>query len=100
MMMRRQTTKKKKLSNEEQQALKFAAYLNKEILPNRKKETFNEHLAYDEFEFLSRNKNLLFHHIDIDPDKVKFFRESDEFTPINLRLRTVVGNPTIQFSRF
>ena len=89
--------KKKKLSKEQQEQLQFASYLIKEIMPDRKKETFNQELPYDEFKFLTSNMKLLFHGIDIDLNKVKFYKESDESTPKNIKSRTKVGDPCVKF---
>merc|ERR1712130_928480 len=90
--------KKKKLTKEQQEQLQFASYLVKEIMPDRKREAFNQTLAYDEYTFLKRNKKLLFHGIDIDLDKVTFYKESDKGEcPQNVVNKTKVGNPAVQF---
>eukprot|EP00485_Elphidium_margaritaceum_P009966 CAMPEP_0202688616 /NCGR_PEP_ID=MMETSP1385-20130828/4108_1 /ASSEMBLY_ACC=CAM_ASM_000861 /TAXON_ID=933848 /ORGANISM="Elphidium margaritaceum" /LENGTH=1276 /DNA_ID=CAMNT_0049343631 /DNA_START=189 /DNA_END=4019 /DNA_ORIENTATION=- len=89
--------KKQKLSKEQQAQLQFAAYMVNEIMPDRKKETFNERLAYDEFDFLSKNKELVFHGVNVDLKKVTFYKESDNNAPELLRQRTKVGDPTVKF---
>ena len=89
--------KKKKLTQEQQEQLRFASYLVKDIMPDRKKETFNQQLPYDEYKFLSINKKLLFHEIPIDLNKVKFYKESDNNTPSNIKQKTKVGDPSVKF---
>merc|ERR1712228_799303 len=89
--------KKKKLTREQQEQLRFASYLIKDIMPDRKKETFNQSLAYNEFTFLQRNQKLLFHGIDIDLNKVTFYKESDENAPNNIKSKTNVGHPAVKF---
>ena len=89
--------KKKKLSREQVEQIQFASYLIKEILPDRKKETFNEQIPYDEYKFLSTNIKLLFHEIDIDLDKVTFYKESDKDAPDNTKQKTKVGDPGVKF---
>merc|ERR1712154_651471 len=89
--------KKKKLSREQQEQLRFASYLVKDIMPDRKRETFNQVLAYNECTFLQRNQKLLFHGIDIDLSKVTFYKESDADAPDNIKSKTNVGNPAVKF---
>merc|ERR1712087_772576 len=89
--------KKAKLSAVQQEQLQFAAYLVKEIMPNRKRDTFNQSLPYDEYAFLLHNQKLLFHGIPIDLDKVTFYKESDPEAPEYLKIKPVgpakVGHP-------
>eukprot|EP00484_Ammonia_sp_Unknown_P030014 CAMPEP_0197024422 /NCGR_PEP_ID=MMETSP1384-20130603/4965_1 /TAXON_ID=29189 /ORGANISM="Ammonia sp." /LENGTH=1256 /DNA_ID=CAMNT_0042452803 /DNA_START=113 /DNA_END=3883 /DNA_ORIENTATION=+ len=89
--------KKKKLSREQQEQLQFAAYIVKEIMPERKQETFNETLAYDEYEFLTKNMELVFHEIPVNLSKITFYKESDANAPKNIREKTKVGDPTVKF---
>jgi len=89
--------KKKKLTKEQQEQLRFASYLVKDIMPDRKKETFNKSLAYNELTFLQRNQKLLFHGIDIDLNKVTFYKESDKNAPNNIKSKTNVGHPAVKF---
>jgi len=89
--------KKKKLTREQQEQLRFASYLVKDIMPDRKKETFNQKLAYNEYDFLKSNAKLLFHGIDIDLSKVTFYKESDANAPNNIKSKTNVGHPAVKF---
>merc|ERR1712129_501606 len=89
--------KKKKLTREQQEQLRFASYLVKDIMPDRKKETFNQKLAYNEYDFLKSNAKLLFHGIDIDLKNVTFYKESDANAPNNIKSKTNVGHPAVKF---
>merc|ERR1712008_157240 len=89
--------KKAKLSVVQQEQLQFAAYLVKDIMPNRKRDTFNQSLPYDEFAFLQRNQKLLFHGIAIDLDNVTFFKESDPEAPEYIKVKAKVGHPAVKF---
>jgi len=97
MIMEEKRKKRKKLSKEQQEQLRFASYLVKDIMPDRKKDTFNQSLPYDEYKFLTQNIKLLFHGIDIDIDKVTFYKESDPEAPQNIKQKTKVGDPAVKF---
>merc|ERR1712113_335580 len=92
--------KKPKLTQTQQAQLQFAAYLVKEVMPERGRDAFNLQLPYDEFEFLRRNKKLLFHGIEIDLERVTFYKESAEDTPQQLKGEANPGRPAVKFAFF
>jgi len=93
--------KRAKLTKEQQAQLQFAAYLVKEVMPERGRDTFNQTLPYDEFAFLQRHKKLLFHGIDeVDLERVTFYKRSDPDTPDELKGDANPGRPSVKFGFF
>lgn len=89
--------KKAKLTQTQQAQLQFAAYIVKEVMPERGKAAFNLTLPYDEFQFLQRNLKMLFHEIQIDLAKVTFYKESAAETPKELKGEANPGRPSVKF---
>jgi len=80
-----------------QEPLQFASYIVKEILPLRKKDTFNQDLPFNEFEFSKQHIDSLLHSMNIDKNKVKIYKDSDIDAPDYLKERCHPGKPSIKF---
>jgi len=83
--------------DKKQEALQFASYIIKEVLPSHNKNMFDEHLPFNEFEFCQQHISFLLHNMNIDMNKVILYKNSNNNAPDYLKQRCHPGKPSIKF---